>query len=449
MSLRSAQPHFRQEQEAGCHSLPALPISHPAQPQSPPLSSHEALLVACATTRTDAVARQAVEVALSAPDLDWPAVMDLSVRHGIAPCVALHLSTFAEDPRLPPDVVAYFGRYAQRNALRTQVLFRETGRLTRALECAGIRYLVLKGVGLALTVYPDPALRNFADIDILVDPAAMKAAEQVAAACGFIREDIEIAAKELHTTYVAACSEDILSDMLIPGWKPTQVAASVAFPHRVVVELHHGPFRLASGHMRPVEMTAFWQSPQRVTLPEGTSIWIPSREAMLLHLACHAAHHNFQRLLFPLDMIQALSCYRTQLDWERLVWLATHYQVSGWVYRLLEFTQRAMDAEVPVTVLRQLAAQSRAGVSVQPLTFATLFAADQVGDIARKWQRWQETPTLRERLLTLWLVLCPPPSSLRRMYGVRSSLLVALIYLIRPFRLTCHLVRALFRGAQG
>ena len=54
------------------------------------------------------------------------------------------------------------------HALRVEALLLST---TEALERAGVDYRVLKGVALANTVYEDPALRVFADVDVLVPSA--------------------------------------------------------------------------------------------------------------------------------------------------------------------------------------------------------------------------------------------------------------------------------------
>jgi hypothetical protein len=68
------------------------------------------------------------------------------------------------------------------HALRVEALLLST---TEALERAGVECRVLKGVALANTVYEDPALRVFADVDVLVPSADFgKAALVLAAALG-------------------------------------------------------------------------------------------------------------------------------------------------------------------------------------------------------------------------------------------------------------------------
>ena len=73
--------------------------------------------------------------------------------------------------------MAYLNRvflYAAARAMRSG---RQIQVVVDALEAAGIPSVLLKGPALARTVYPDPALRQSVDIDLLVRPGDVLAAE--------------------------------------------------------------------------------------------------------------------------------------------------------------------------------------------------------------------------------------------------------------------------------
>lgn len=53
-----------------------------------------------------------------------------------------------------------------------------------ALETAGVSFRLLKGVALAHTVYPDPAVRSFVDADLLIAPGQMATAVQALLVAG-------------------------------------------------------------------------------------------------------------------------------------------------------------------------------------------------------------------------------------------------------------------------
>jgi hypothetical protein len=62
---------------------------------------------------------------------------------------------------------------------------RQIQEVVDALEAAGIESALLKGPALARTVYPDPALRQSVDIDIIVRPEDVLAAETVLEGLGY------------------------------------------------------------------------------------------------------------------------------------------------------------------------------------------------------------------------------------------------------------------------
>src|SRR5579871_941882 len=216
--------------------------------QSRPLTAYEFLLLTCATPFREEHTRRAVAEAASAADLDWPAATRMALRHGIAQCMAAHVRDLPAESAPPPAVAACFERMYHANALRNSILFREAARLQQGLAEAGIGCLVLKGVALALTVYPDATLRNFADIDLLVAPQDYEAAGAVAEACGFQCGFQEPDPYSIHQPYALFCPEDILTATVPlefdPDISPQTVADS---SHRVLMELHRGLFHDPNG----------------------------------------------------------------------------------------------------------------------------------------------------------------------------------------------------------
>jgi hypothetical protein len=408
------------------------------------LLPHEILLCACAAAWTDEETRRRLEAALSQPNLDWPAFVRQSVRHGLAPCVALHLRGFAGDPRLPAPIAACFERMYRGNARRNQVLFRETARLLRAFDAAGIRSLVLKGVGLALTVYPDPALRNFADMDILAEAAQCDAAGAVVASCGFVREVSSEA--QHHTVYIGSCPEDILTETLAPEFDPALTPEILArHRHQVVLELHNGRFRDASGSVQETDIAPFWERPQTAVLPDGTLMRVPAPEATLTYLALHAASHLYRRLVFPLDMALVIRHYGAELDWNRVCELADRLPARAEVYRMLEFLQREFAAEIPAEAWQRLKPSGRKTHVEPPLAPAAMFEAMHMDASAQTWHLLLHSAGPRAFLASAWRTMFPSRQMMQQVYTVRSPLLITLLYVTRPFRIGRLFLQVMYR----
>ncbi len=110
---------------------------------------------------------------------EWQAFLDLLKPHGVYPLLAYRLRAWPAECRPPLEVVAYLDRLFLYAAARSMRAGRQIQAVVDALEAAGIPSVLLKGPALARTVYPDPALRQSTDIDLLVRPADVLAAESV------------------------------------------------------------------------------------------------------------------------------------------------------------------------------------------------------------------------------------------------------------------------------
>ncbi len=380
--------------------------------------------------------------------IDWPACARASIRHGVAPLMADRLESCANRALVPAEAMACFRRMLEANALRNRVMYRECGRLLRSLEIAGIRCLLLKGAGLALTVYAQPQMRNFADIDLLVAESDLEAASAVACSLGFLPGFDETDSCLLHRTFVAHCPEDILTATL-PLEYETEVTPEIVgrHRHRIVFEIHRGLFRDVTGIARRVDSAPLLRSPQQVNLLDGTPGLMPSPEVMLVHLCDHAAGHGYAKLGFFADLILVLNRWGTAISWDLVADLAARYEASGRVYRCLEFIQREFEVPLPPEALRK-PARATGSRSQRPLHLTDVFEGEREFGPGIVLQGLLQAQSARQFAIALHHILMPPPVLMRRYYGVRHPMALTALYLCRPFLLTGHLAQVLLRRAR-
>jgi hypothetical protein len=403
------------------------------------MAPHEKLLTTCATSVVSEDSRPRMDAALALPGLDWGAFVRDGIRHGLAQHAALHLAH--DNHSVPEDVRRCLARLRDGNRRRNEVHFRQAALLVRAFRREGIHCLVLKGVALALTAYPDPSLRNFADIDVLVPEEEFGAACRVAAEIGYVSARREVEPLSHEETLLLHCDEDVLSQTLAPEFDPAHAPDRVRpYCRRIVLEIHRGLFRDASGLWRSVDLEPFWQRPQTVLLSRDTACRVPSPEATLVHLAGHAADHGFNRLIFLLDIVSLLGRYGPEMDWDR-------------VHQIAERAGLGQHLAQSVTASRQLPS-SGAAFTYPPVpvrctvTLASIFANGRESRSETTLSRWLREQSWPERLVAAWRLAFPPPATIRRVYGVRSPVAVAALYLIRPFQLAGRLTAILIRKAQ-
>jgi len=126
---------------------------------------------------------------VSAPALsaeEWQAFLDHLRPHGVYPLMAYRLRAWPAECRPPPDIMAWLNRVFLFAAARAMRAGRQIQEVVDALEGAGIPSVLLKGPALARTMYPDPALRQSSDIDLLVRPRDFLQAEAVLEGLGYV-----------------------------------------------------------------------------------------------------------------------------------------------------------------------------------------------------------------------------------------------------------------------
>ena len=106
------------------------------------------------------------------PDLDWDALVDLAQRHEVVPLLFWKLAKERPPGRTPGAILETLQSYFYAAAVRATIVEQELAQVLEALTAAAVPALVVKGAAAAL-FYADPALRTYADLDILVPQALL------------------------------------------------------------------------------------------------------------------------------------------------------------------------------------------------------------------------------------------------------------------------------------
>lgn len=122
------------------------------------------------------------------PDLspdEWHHFLALLHPHWILPLITFYVRTWPEECRPPREIMEHLDGILLHATARNLLAGRQIQAVTDALKLAGIPSILLKGHALARTVYPDPALRQSSDIDLLVQPHNIPGAETVLEKLGY------------------------------------------------------------------------------------------------------------------------------------------------------------------------------------------------------------------------------------------------------------------------
>jgi hypothetical protein len=171
------------------------------------------------------------------------------------------------------------------NGLYVSQMVADLTGVIRALEAEGIPVLCLKGPALATLLYGDPALRDFGDLDILVQASDYARAQAVLAAMG------------------------------LAPFSPTTGAMGRAFAlarerhchffslhHHYWLELH---WRVASNEFpRALDTAGLFDRRQEVVV-NGQLFSTLSYEDTVMHLCHHGAQHRWKRFRYMTDLVAA------------------------------------------------------------------------------------------------------------------------------------------------
>ncbi len=233
------------------------------------------------------------------------------------------------------------------NALRNKTLWKELFRITGLLEDQGIPLIAFKGPVLAASAYGGVAMRQFSDLDILVERSRMPVVVKLLAGHGFVpeRAAIEVvgdeffqAAEILFVKSGSATALDVHWEMM-PRYFPFLPEADAMRHRRVRFVCEDGEAPILSPHDQ------------------------------LLMLCVHGTKHGWPSLGSVADIAAAI---RTGIDWPVLLDEATAVGARRMLLLAVALAHELLGAQVPGFVL-DAAKGDRAVSAMVPRLISALF----------------------------------------------------------------------------
>jgi hypothetical protein len=253
---------------------------------------------------------------------DWASAVEMIRSHGVAALVLR--SAGALGVPLPADTGSRLQEIVTESVAFAMALDVELARVAHDLAAIDCRPLVLKGPAIARTIYPDPALRPYSDIDLLVPRGQAEHAAAALARSGYAERPFQA---EVARRRRAPRSGASFHRLFVDGTR------------RVLVELHGDSLQIG---IWPAHEEDRWRRAR--PLPGVSDALMLGPEDQLLQLAVHLHRHGVSRLIWLKD-IDLLA--RTPLDWDLVVHDARGEGVSGSVWLGLEAAARILGTPRP------------------------------------------------------------------------------------------------------
>jgi hypothetical protein len=375
------------------------------------LTPEQELLLLCARTRfAGPCAARAASLVANGPD--WDALLELARTHGVQTLLARRLAGIPGTPAAASDRLTEAARAVAR---RSTWLTAELLGVLDLLAGGGIDALAYKGPVLGAEAWGDPALRPFADLDLLVAPEQFAAAAAALRAAGLVAGGIG-AGRQLAAHLEHAWEVELSND------------------RGLVVDLHRG---LVARHLArgPHPRELFNRS--RSVSVDGRSLPTLGRGDTLVGLCLGGASELWSRLKAVVDVAELL---QATADWDWPILLDRAHS-DGTVRMLLLGVALGCDhagVPLPEPAAARLAAEPTV-LELRQRVWQRLFARGDAppGYLERNrfWLAARDRPG--DRVASLWLRMWTPTFNDWRFVRLPDSL-YPLYYLIRPARLVWH-----------
>src|SRR5687767_1158932 len=342
--------------------------------------------------------------------LDWEATVARAENERLAPILYIALRGGAA----PAHILARL-RASWMAAERQQLLAGKQLRdIVGAFGEAGLQTIVLNGPALATSCYPDPALRPFIDLDLLVRRADRERALGILCERGYTHETPGRSLEHVPAAYLAAPS----GSGLLP------------------VDLHWECVAQSAGRAAEQAAEEIWS--RAVPAPAwGVAARTLAPEDLLIYLAANfAIHHTLTGALWQLDLALVLRRHRGTLDWDAIAARARRWGAASAVYFGLRSVGDHLGVPAPTPTMNKLRPGDLRVTLIDrlqrpevpgPARLEYLIGVamlDRYSDIAR----------------TLASGLVPPPGWLRSRYDSRS---IVAAYLTHYGRVARSVARAM------
>ncbi|MFA5339872.1 MAG: nucleotidyltransferase family protein [Candidatus Omnitrophota bacterium] len=292
---------------------------------------------------------------------------------------------------LPPEFVSGLARHYYNNASFNLFAQEKLNEVLAAFETAGIDAIVLKGLSLMDTVYPNIAVRPITDIDLLIEENDFPRAKDKLNGLGYACEEY--------------CREDFYNG-------------------EIAIDIHSSilnSVRVKSRHKTcNIDNAELWRDSGSITL-SGRKVRVLSPEDQLISLCLHLFyHHGLKRLIWFVDICALLNAHENAFDWARFLDKCRRFKVKSPVYYCLIAAEIKIGIRVPREVLEKLKPPAE---NILTRKILDLAIHKDISEKVRFYFILLSLEKFKDKLLYLFEIILPRPNVLRAVYLPGYSLL--------------------------
>jgi hypothetical protein len=357
-------------------------------------------------------------------DVNWGCLLSSAERHCLIPLMNRHLA-FLGHPEVPEQVMS---RLRELDKGSTQSSLHLTGELIKLLDFLAahdIQAIPFKGPALALLAYGDLSLRQFGDLDILVNRRDFSVVVDLLAGHGFAPRPALPRSRE-------------------PALVRFDCSHNFASENNVYVDLHWdiAPRYFSLG----LDPDRLWDRLQPITL-NGRRLMTLSTEDLLLVLCLHGFTHFWERLGWISDVASLIERQK-DIDWDLLVDNAIRLGYRRILALGLLLASELLDADVPLEVWKRVPVDATVKALAQQVQDQLFSQRSNGGIIEETRLHLSMRERKRDKLKSFFHLLATPRPNDWKLVSLPASLFF-LYYPLRPLRLAGKFGASLLNGSSG
>ena len=262
---------------------------------------------------------------------DWSYLQRILIERGAAPLFFKKLGALKNSACIPAEVMAGLQQTYYLTLSRGMLMYHVFSDVINAFRERGIQAIALKGIYLAESMYKDIALRQFSDIDLLIQAEDGEKALDILRTMGY-------------TAYDSREREIVVKTKSEAIHYPPMIKEGVS------IELHTRLNRKKESYDLPVER--LWEHAVRVQI-NNTAVYTLDRCDTLIHLCVHADKHfregKIQFTCFN-DICNFVDKYLP--DWDELIIRSRAYGCESLVFEYIVLVNKYLCAAIPESIQR-------------------------------------------------------------------------------------------------
>lgn len=266
-------------------------------------------------------------------DLDWQKLIKIARHHRVLPLLYRRLEVVGLDS-VPEPLLLELHSYCQRLSMRNLFVTAELRKLLSRMESKGVDAMPYKGPVLAESLYCDLHLRQFGDLDIVIQPQDMPTVEQLLSAEGY---------RPYLGTKTAAELASYMADK-------NQHTYDFYHEHKqIFIEIHWRFWPVFFSSVKPQDI---WHRREQVALA-GNMVSTLKPEDQLIILCMHGSRHRWERLSWLCDIAMLLEKY-SELDWDEVSAIARAWGAERMLHLGLYLAHTLLSTPLPESVIQKI-----------------------------------------------------------------------------------------------